>query len=31
MVNAVLAEKLAGKIHALAITALAPSEGARSA
>ena len=27
MVNAVLAEELAGKIHALAITALAPSEG----
>jgi len=27
MVNEVLAEELAGKIHALAITALAPSEG----
>jgi len=26
MVNAVLAEELAGKIHALAITALAPQE-----
>jgi BolA protein len=30
MVNAVLAEELAGKIHALAITALAPGEGARA-
>jgi BolA protein len=27
MVNAVLAEELAGKIHALAITALSPQEG----
>jgi stress-induced morphogen len=30
MVNAVLAEELAGKIHALAITALSPEEGARA-
>jgi BolA family transcriptional regulator, general stress-responsive regulator len=27
MVNAVLAEELSGKIHALAITALSPAEG----
>jgi stress-induced morphogen len=27
MVNAVLAEELSGKIHALAITALSPGEG----
>jgi len=27
MVNAVLADELAGKIHALAITALSPGEG----
>jgi BolA protein len=26
MVNAALAEELAGKVHALAVTALAPSE-----
>ncbi len=30
MVNAVLADELAGKIHALAITALAPEEGTRA-
>jgi BolA protein len=30
MVNEVLAEELAGKIHALAITALSPGEGARA-
>ena len=30
MVNAVLAEELAGKIHALAITALSPEEGGRA-
>jgi BolA family transcriptional regulator, general stress-responsive regulator len=30
MVNAVLAEELAGKIHALAITALSPGEGGRA-
>jgi len=30
MVNAVLAEELRGKIHALAITALSPEEGARA-
>jgi stress-induced morphogen len=30
MVNQVLAEELAGKIHALAITALSPEEGARA-
>lgn len=30
MVNDVLAEELAGKIHALAITALSPEEGARA-
>jgi stress-induced morphogen len=30
MVNAVLADELAGKIHALAITALSPEEGARA-
>jgi stress-induced morphogen len=30
MVNEVLAEELAGKIHALAITALSPEEGARA-
>ncbi len=29
MVNEVLADELAGKIHALAITALSPEEGAR--
>lgn len=30
MVNEVLAEELSGKIHALAITALSPEEGARA-
>jgi len=30
MVNAVLAEELAGKVHALAITALSPEEGRAS-
>jgi BolA protein len=30
MVNAVLAEELAGKVHALAITALSPEEGGRA-
>lgn len=30
MVNAVLAEELAGKIHALAVSALTPAEGARA-
>jgi BolA protein len=30
MVNEVLAEELAGKVHALAITALSPEEGARA-
>jgi stress-induced morphogen len=29
MVNAVLAEELSGKIHALAVTALTPEDGAR--
>ena len=29
MVNAVLAEELSGKVHALAITTLSPEEGAR--
>ena len=30
LVNAVLAEELAGKVHALAVTALAPGEEAKS-
>jgi BolA family transcriptional regulator, general stress-responsive regulator len=30
MVNQVLAEELAGKIHALAVSALTPEEGARA-
>jgi BolA protein len=30
MVNAVLAEELSGKIHALAVTALAPEEAAQA-
>ena len=30
MVNEVLAEELAGKVHALAITALSPEEGPRA-
>jgi stress-induced morphogen len=30
MVNAVLAEELSGRIHALAVSALTPEEGAKS-
>ena len=30
MVNAVLADELAGKVHALAITALSPEEGVKT-